>query len=469
MNMKVGRNDPCPCGSGKKYKKCCLSKTYISIGRELTIQNKLIKSLIEFYHKNYMETIEDAKSLFWGDFNPEEYLTKDSEIEMANINFMEYLVHDFVVDYKNEETLIDKYLESRNNAGSHRSPYNSLTFEETGILTKMKNSFISLFEVQKVFKDEGLLLKDILTDKEYDVKEKSATESLAKWDILATRLIYLDEKYIMSGSVYAYPLIKKEEMLSYIKLQYKDYKKVFPHVQVTEYLKKNSVIFNHFWCGLYRNPYPADLRNTDGEPIFFSKAVFDIKNMDAAIYGLKSIKDFQYYEKDNTFSWIDETPGRKLPSTTKGIIKIKNGKLTIECNSKERLSAAKIIMNENLPDSIVHIADVFQDIKQAMNEFNEKNDGPEKEPESEIPIEIQQGIMNKFLTEHYEKWLSEKLPALKGKTPLEAIKTKKGKQQVMELLKFFENGEEKNKEKGMPHYDISWLRKRLGLEDDPTD
>ena len=23
MPMKVGRNDPCPCGSGKKYKRCC--------------------------------------------------------------------------------------------------------------------------------------------------------------------------------------------------------------------------------------------------------------------------------------------------------------------------------------------------------------------------------------------------------------------------------------------------------------
>lgn len=23
-NKKIGRNDPCPCGSGKKYKKCCL-------------------------------------------------------------------------------------------------------------------------------------------------------------------------------------------------------------------------------------------------------------------------------------------------------------------------------------------------------------------------------------------------------------------------------------------------------------
>jgi SEC-C motif-containing protein len=24
--LKVGRNDPCPCGSGKKYKHCCLIK-----------------------------------------------------------------------------------------------------------------------------------------------------------------------------------------------------------------------------------------------------------------------------------------------------------------------------------------------------------------------------------------------------------------------------------------------------------
>jgi hypothetical protein len=24
--MKIGRNDPCPCGSGKKYKACCLAK-----------------------------------------------------------------------------------------------------------------------------------------------------------------------------------------------------------------------------------------------------------------------------------------------------------------------------------------------------------------------------------------------------------------------------------------------------------
>lgn len=24
--IKIGRNDPCPCGSGLKFKKCCLEK-----------------------------------------------------------------------------------------------------------------------------------------------------------------------------------------------------------------------------------------------------------------------------------------------------------------------------------------------------------------------------------------------------------------------------------------------------------
>ena len=26
QNEKKGRNEPCPCGSGKKYKKCCMGK-----------------------------------------------------------------------------------------------------------------------------------------------------------------------------------------------------------------------------------------------------------------------------------------------------------------------------------------------------------------------------------------------------------------------------------------------------------
>ena len=39
MNLKVGRNDPCPCGSGKKYKQCCLSKGQSSGKKTFTATN----------------------------------------------------------------------------------------------------------------------------------------------------------------------------------------------------------------------------------------------------------------------------------------------------------------------------------------------------------------------------------------------------------------------------------------------
>ncbi len=35
---KTGRNDPCPCGSGQKYKRCCAAKDAAAHSAELTSQ-----------------------------------------------------------------------------------------------------------------------------------------------------------------------------------------------------------------------------------------------------------------------------------------------------------------------------------------------------------------------------------------------------------------------------------------------
>ena len=45
---KTGRNDPCPCGSGKKYKKCCLAKTFVQVGKEESIRERLVDNPLEF-------------------------------------------------------------------------------------------------------------------------------------------------------------------------------------------------------------------------------------------------------------------------------------------------------------------------------------------------------------------------------------------------------------------------------------
>src|SRR5690625_1144405 len=52
--MTVGRNDPCPCGSGKKYKKCCLHKENVIQLAEHRVEqfyqqkHALVKKLMSF-------------------------------------------------------------------------------------------------------------------------------------------------------------------------------------------------------------------------------------------------------------------------------------------------------------------------------------------------------------------------------------------------------------------------------------
>ena len=44
MSKKIGRNDPCPCGSGKKYKHCCLGSKVATINRTTSKSEKPVVS-----------------------------------------------------------------------------------------------------------------------------------------------------------------------------------------------------------------------------------------------------------------------------------------------------------------------------------------------------------------------------------------------------------------------------------------
>lgn len=44
---KVGRNDPCPCGSGQKYKRCCLAKDEAQAREVRTAVNAELQARVE--------------------------------------------------------------------------------------------------------------------------------------------------------------------------------------------------------------------------------------------------------------------------------------------------------------------------------------------------------------------------------------------------------------------------------------
>ncbi len=68
MEKKVGRNDPCPCGSGKKFKKCCEEKMsrkkinaqlFSDFNKNPNLENKLQK--VSTLLKNVQPLVPPAK------------------------------------------------------------------------------------------------------------------------------------------------------------------------------------------------------------------------------------------------------------------------------------------------------------------------------------------------------------------------------------------------------------------------
>ena len=64
----LGRNEPCPCGSGKKYKRCCLGKGAPAPGAWTAGErDSALASLMRFARRTELDGDRAAAELtFWG-------------------------------------------------------------------------------------------------------------------------------------------------------------------------------------------------------------------------------------------------------------------------------------------------------------------------------------------------------------------------------------------------------------------
>lgn len=74
-----------------------------------------------------------------------------------------------------------------------------------------------------------------------------------------------------------------------------------------------------------------------------------------------------------------------------------------------------------------------------------------------------QQVTNIFLDYFYDRWISEPMDVLQGKTPMEASKTKEGREKLQTLLKELGKIEKARAQKGEPYYDLTRLRRKLKL------
>ncbi|OIJ15224.1 hypothetical protein BKP35_05085 [Anaerobacillus arseniciselenatis] len=102
--IKIGRNDSCPCGSGKKYKKCCGKNNVITVGHIIEKElEEIHKDIIQYAMTNYDDFIQDYVEKYHHDIEfPEEaaevfhfyctlYVITTVEMENGKTILVEYI------------------------------------------------------------------------------------------------------------------------------------------------------------------------------------------------------------------------------------------------------------------------------------------------------------------------------------------------------------------------------------------
>jgi hypothetical protein len=341
-----------------------------------------------------------------------------------------------------------------------------------------------VYEVISVTPEVGLRLKDLLTREEMDVSEVKGSLTMVKWDIIFARVIRMGPVNKFSGIITLIPIRSKGNVLSSIRSAWEKFKKETGELDWSHFAKSNAQIIHHLIedQSLKEPVFVTE----EHHKIVSSKAVFDVKNVDTIQYRLSKEFDFIIDEeiegKKVQFTWLKRGKSRdwemgktsdnsmalksemirgkgELRWTSLGTVTLTPNRLELWCTSKERLDRGKGRLKEILGDDIQHRVDTYEDIvKKAMERPERTASGEEDEmPEKFLPF------FEKAMEEFVTKWVDEKIPALGGKTPREAVNSSEGREKVEELLKDWENMEERRKKEGEPYIDINYLRKILNL------
>ena len=101
---KISRNDPCPCGSGKKFKKCCLGKETGKPNKNpktyhdhcLEVVDSLRSKILQFMKKaGHDKCIEQAFKEYWRTLEPG--LDPPEFGTVAYLEFLEWFIHDYPI------------------------------------------------------------------------------------------------------------------------------------------------------------------------------------------------------------------------------------------------------------------------------------------------------------------------------------------------------------------------------------
>lgn len=453
MKSKLGPNDRCPCGSGKKVKKCCkLQRTtvaYTTLDREA-----LFEELGTFIDESLVQQEEEAYEDFWGPFlDREDELTPELLHLSGDVQFMS-----FVCDYELEpgKTAIDLLLEQSS----------SLSPGARAFAHAIRRSTMRLYEAADVVPGVSITLRDVLQGVNVTVAERTASRTLNQYDWIAARVVERGPsgRPEMERGVLAIPRLHHRRLFETLTQMRAE---AVAEGELESFHADLPLVFHELWVGCILEPSIPAMHNTDGEPMLFTRVHFEVRDVSRLEAALDARDDLS--RDDKRWSWSGNNAEGTVVSL--GTYELKGGSLVLETNSKERAERGAKLLAEIVGDAAIRRATTHEDLEPQLRARLKAQslgklafgDAPEAVAPA-IPAAVAEALVLDHYAKHYRSWLDEPVPALDGKTPRAAATQPSMRARLVELIQELESMYQQCLRKGAPAYDASWMWSELGLQ-----
>jgi len=203
MTDKIGRNNTCPCGSGKKYKKCCLHKSSfnaevadLALCKMHQTADRVINDHLTPY--SAQELPDDIISTALSDFLPNELPEAMDKALLFDGLFLPWLLFNWI---PYDDFGLDKFDGEKNLALNYVSIHgDKLNNAERHFIAAMSETCYSFYSILEVEFEKQLIVKDILLGTTHIIKEQQGTHNLKRGHIILSHILTLDKQSILVGT-----------------------------------------------------------------------------------------------------------------------------------------------------------------------------------------------------------------------------------------------------------------------------
>jgi len=453
--LSISRNGPCPCGSGRKYKRCCLADEERAV-REARFDDAVGRRLQDWSSKLLGDEITAALE----DFVGPERVMDDADIQI------------FATWFHN-----DRELAGGGTPAERYAARPDLPASERDAAARIAEARLGLYRVLGVEQGRSLALEEVVGGSHIELRSPHVSRDAVRWDILLARVMEGDPRSLWGPTRFFEPCEEPELRAELTRLAGSPVDSLDEQALASTFRRHALELMRFIPASRSAEPTFFTL---EGDPVAFASATWEVHDLAAAT---KRMRDLGALLPDDPVEIditapratlvrqrpplppgalvLEASPVGALDTIPIATLRLEGNELHAEAMSEHRLGETIEIVAADFGELVELRSKDVTSVDEALAARGASR-GDSTPPRVDVR---ERRLVGDLATERMRRWLDEPHQLLGGRTPREAV-AGADRVKVVRLLRQIENGAERARRRGEPAADVTPLRDELGLSDE---